>query len=263
MPVLFPAMTAGVAASAVERLLDAPARDEGLMALGLEIDVGIRSGAIFNEVSWQPIGTRVTADQLLTFRKSLSRSLGEAGYPRVMIKGEGICDKLAASSLWLALAPLMAESDASSAGVWRWIALRVMPDMVLWRWFTGDRKLARHRFCATGNLRCWPMNLWWYAWMCSDPSGNPDDALMHILADTDLRMSILERTGGGYDRAMVQAVIRRVGQESGGRAQLVRGMMKRLTWIRSVRETGVLQDGERASLVESLVTWSRQHYIGQ
>ena len=226
------------------------------------MDEDLASGDIFLEAAWPPLGTRVSIVQLATLRQSFIGPLNSVGFPHTPPPtAAGQADLVAAKAFWIGLCGSISEGAASDGEMWRWLALRFLPDAVAWRWQRTTDK--RSRFLGSGtSLRCWPMSLWWYAWSCADEDGVLNEELLKAFASTDMRVALLERGGEGFDRPLIQAIIRHARGLKSDREKLVRGAMRRLTWIRGSHQTAYLSEGDRVDLVNEIIAWALKNYCG-
>jgi hypothetical protein len=213
-------------------------------------------GEIFERCSWPVIQqNRVDLNEVAKLREALQENL-----PEDLTASPEETDLRASKVLWEYLAGgRLSLSQAADCGIWRWMAFRVIPDLIFRR-FKGTFK--DDRFLSVGaTKRCWPLRMYWMAWMCSNENGVVSHDILAVLAKTDIQSGILERTGGGYDREMYQAILSVLGSENTeNRARLARGMMKRLTAIRGAQETCILTTAGKMQLATRLLEWSVKYY---
>ncbi len=211
---------------------------------------------VFERCSWPVIQqNRVDLNEVIILRTSLEREL-----PKDLAESPEDTDLRASKALWEYLAGgRLSLSQAADPGIWRWMAVRVLPDLILKR-FSGT--LSQDRFQSVGaTKRCWPLRMYWMGWMCSNENGVINNEMLAVLAKTDIQSGILERTGGGYDREIYQAILLVLRSERiESRARLARGMLKRLTAIRGTQETCILSLERKVQLAEQLLEWSSKYY---
>jgi hypothetical protein len=211
---------------------------------------------IFERCSWPVIQrNRVDLSEVAKWREVLTGNL-----PEDLAASPEDTDLQASKALWEYLrVGRLSLSQASDCGIWRWMAVRVIPDLIFRR-FKGT--FSKNRFLSVGaSKRCWPLRMYWMAWMCSNEDGVINNDILAVLAKTDIQSGILERTGGGYDREMYQAILSVLGIEKAeSRARLARGMMKRLTAIRGAQETCILSFRRKKQLAQQLLEWSIKCY---
>jgi|GEM_PF-6312206 len=213
-------------------------------------------GEIFERCSWPVIQrNRVDLSEVATLREVLKANL-----PEDLAASPEDTDFRASKALWEYLrGERLSLSQAADCGIWRWMAIRVLPDLIFRR-FKGT--ISEDRYLSVGAAkRCWPLRMYWMAWMCSNENGVINNDTLAVLAKTDIQSGILERTGGGYDREMYHAILSVLrSQRTEGRARLARGMMKRLTAIRGAQETCILSFDRKIKLAEQLLEWSIKYY---
>lgn len=110
----------------------------------------------------------------------------------------------------------MAERHASNDGIWRYISIKVVPDLVLKRWGYKDARFWKE------SRRIWLKALWWYVHL----SWQGDSlSTQKILAanTTDILVQLVERPG-----------------PQGYRVSVCREIMKKLAAIPSVKNRAVL-----------------------
>ncbi len=212
---------------------------------------------LFNQCSWPVIQrNRVSLEAVCGMRATLAGVL-----PSNLSDRPEATDLLVAKCLWNFFVGdgQLSLSQASDGGFWRWMSVRILPDLIYKRF---GNEFSLPRFLNVGSSkRCWPQRLYWLAWMCADETGQLKEDLLSVLAKTDIQSGMLERTGSGYDREMYQNILSVVGrQEPGKRAMVTRGMMKRLTAIRGTRETCSLTPDEKLKLSEELLEWASKYY---
>jgi hypothetical protein len=212
---------------------------------------------LFNRCSWPVIQrNRVSLGTMHTLRNNLAAVL-----PTDLAASPEGTDFTAAKCLWSFFAGdgQLSLSQASDGGFWRWMSVRILPDLIYKR---SGNQFSLPRFLSIGsNKRCWPQRLYWMAWICSDGAGNLSEGLLSVLSKTDIQSGLLERTGSGYDREMYQSILSVLQRREPGQwAMLTRGVMKRLTAIRGTRETCILNPDQKLELSEELIQWALKYY---
>jgi hypothetical protein len=246
---------------------------ESLNALANVVDTQIESGAVFASGSWAPLGDRISKNELLAVRQEMKVVVEENAPIHSVTKLERMshvtnCDVDAAAIIWKHLS-MIGGGLASSADCWKWFAVRVIPDLIIRRCVDGGGHISAERFLNTTKIRCWPQHLWWYAWSCASVSGELCPDLMNFMKSADARVAIFERPGGGYDRPVLQTIMKQIirdREERHGSESvefLLRGMMVRLSWLSGARNIDALGHAEKQQLAEELCVWSREHYTGK
>jgi hypothetical protein len=145
----------------------------------------------------------------------------------------------------------LTESKASNDSMWIYLGIKVIPDIVFWRW---KRNSLEERFYANSR-RIWLKTLWWYIHLSWQ---GDEQKTMKILEGntTDEIVQLVERSGPfGYRVQLCRVLMRKYGElelELRGRGtKLFRRAMKLNTARLSVIEPA-LYEGEEEGYVKEL-----------
>lgn len=145
--------------------------------------------------------------------------------------------------------PWFTQRLASDDGFWRYIALRVIPDLVGERWGESN---ADHYYAKPS--RIWPKTLWWFFYLSMKGSGTEDTKAM-LLSDnfsTDTVLNLVERTGRcGTNIAVYREIMKRYAALKGVADKDFRNVMK-LNTAKAVVIEPVLCEGGVEGYVGSL-----------
>lgn len=249
-----------VAASATHDLADV------VSDLGERVDERLNDSGWIEACHHPGVHVLVEAQDVIKVRRLvLERArMPDLGYPEPRPHGTGgESDRGLVEPLWAALRPYIRRGDAMNGELWGWLALRVFPDLVAWRFMVrSSRKLPNvARYSSFSDLRCWPMGLWWYGWLAANEDMSLHADFLDTLSRTDIRVGLLERTGAGLDRRLVRSFVAVLRAEPvGRRAHVARGMNTRLRWLRSTVDVESLSDNALESLMAGLAEWAKTHY---
>ncbi|MGI5286173.1 DUF6339 family protein [Nonomuraea polychroma] len=122
----------------------------------------------------------------------------------------------------------MVPAEAAAGDVWTFLAVRLLPDVVVWR-FPKD---TRERWLGRGLVRHALGRLWWQAYtLVDDQHGEADYSLLNSLAESELNQVFERRSIGGVP-PLARAVVRTLsGPQLAGipiaRRDVVRDFIKR------------------------------------
>ncbi len=157
-------------------------------------------------IETEPIGT--VAD-LAEVREVFEGVLAE--YPQWRRAERAVLDRALAEPLHRALAHLTPR-QASDMGLWHWLCIAALPDVVSWRWYGAatispealqQRSLAE-RFLGAGTPRGISRNALARLWWCAESLYSADDGYhltRQVLTRQDLFQAVFERDFGLYPPA--------------------------------------------------------------
>ncbi|MER6827573.1 DUF6339 family protein [Streptosporangium sp. NPDC000563] len=124
----------------------------------------------------------------------------------------------------------MAPAEAAAPEVWTYMAIRLVPDVVMWRW---QPKYNEQRWIGRGLVRHTLGRLWWQAYALGlQTDDGRDYALLDTLSEADLNQIFERRSIGGTPplaRALVSELADARIVESGlPRRAIVRDVTKRV-----------------------------------
>ncbi|MET8008138.1 DUF6339 family protein [Nonomuraea glycinis] len=125
----------------------------------------------------------------------------------------------------------MAPAEAAAPEVWTYVATRLVPDVVMWRW---QPKYNEQRWIGRGLVRHTLGRLWWQAYALGIPTGDKRDyALLDTLSEDDLNQVFERRSIGGTPplaRALVSELADiRIAGSGLPRRDIVRDVTKRVS----------------------------------
>lgn len=103
----------------------------------------------------------------------------------------------------------MTPTDASKDGIWRYIQMKVVPDMIFRRWKLKDGSLRDDRFWKQ-SWRLYLKILWWYVHLSYNVNLDETRAILQNNTSNDISQ-LVERTGEGYRIEYSREIMRRYG----------------------------------------------------
>lgn len=98
--------------------------------------------------------------------------------------------------------------DAANDGIWRYIAMKVMPNLVRIRWngYKPDHLYSK-------SIRIYPKQLWWYVHLSwQGDMKSTYELLSKSRFTTDVIQAVVERPGIGYNIDMVRKLMKEFGK---------------------------------------------------
>lgn len=133
----------------------------------------------------------------------------------------------------------MTERYASNDGIWRYLSVKVVPDIVLGRWGHRDARFWKE------SRRIWLKALWWYIHLSWQ--GNTEDTYAILKDNTaDILVQLVERPGPqGYRVDVSREIMKKLASVSGlsNRATLFRKIMVLNTARLKVVEPALCNEG--------------------
>lgn len=174
----------------------------------------------FDDTSWQQLREKLV--QLWQDADSWGKAQGDntrLSYLRDVSFGLGIYELFSSEPF------KMTPRTAADTGVWRYIAVKVIPDIVTSRW--PKRSSWQDRMVAAPR-RLYPKVLWWYIYLCWQ--GGCESTLAAIKGGSeDIIAQLVERAGSGYRLDLSRAIIHRLAaadMTDAARIALFRRVMK-------------------------------------
>ncbi|TGB03507.1 hypothetical protein [Halobacillus salinus] len=138
----------------------------------------------------------------------------------------------------------MSVQSASSDGVWRYISLNIIPDIVHTRWGSNDNRFYKQP------RRIWVKTLWWYIFLSWQGSVRETESILRSNTTDDL-VQLVERAGAnGYRVSLSREIMKYYGQipsDSDLRSRnLFRKVMKLNTAKTSTLEPELIDGGIEA-----------------
>lgn len=118
----------------------------------------------------------------------------------------------------------MTPVDAANDDIWRYIQMKIVPDLVMKRWKPKDKNVNDIRFWKDSR-RIWIKSLWWYVHLSYQ--GNIDDTRKILINNTTDEISqLVERPGSGYRVNLCRAIMKRYSESPKHHHNLLRNIMK-------------------------------------
>ena len=97
------------------------------------------------------------------------------------------------------------EREASNASIWRYIQVKIVPDIIVYRW--GSE--AETRMYSQSN-RLYLKTLWWYVYLSyNDNIENTEEIIMDSCNSTDTIVQLTERSGrNGYKLDLYRCIMK-------------------------------------------------------
>lgn len=153
------------------------------------------------------------------------------------------------------------NSEASDLTVWSFFNLRLIPDIIIWR-FGGQKVLNVDRLI--GVRRNYAGYLWMAAWLFCNDQNSDRWNLLNVMP-VDAIVQIVERPGNSYSKIFVKELIKELilmteANPLLSKADLIRGVTKRATFTRAViKSTSDIEINK--ALAIHLLNWSKKYYI--
>lgn len=206
-------------------------------------------------------GIPASAAHLSALATLVRQCADEFGYPRPS-------ENRTRTSADRALAALMHQSmdivpaEAAEPDVWTFLACRLLPDVVMWRWGTSNEE----RWIGQGLVRHAFGRLWWQAHvLVTERDGTRDYSLVEHLAEADLNQIFERRTIGGVPplaRALAHELSApRLGQVPVARRRIVRDVTKRVRRLLPYTSFLALDESEIRQRVAELVDVSARELV--
>lgn len=201
-------------------------------------------------------GNRVSLGRLVTIRTKVDEILDEVGFPDSTLPARQSFDRQVIvyfSGLALPAAEML------RAEVWAWIAIRLVPHAVTWRFLGRDGSVSAERFAGSIHRNALG-RLWLRSWVLDDES----DESRHLLATAvteDAAVALLERASLAADHRLARTIVRCwLEWQRGGTTDLeglLRGAMKRIRVSVAITEPLGMTDSCLLDLVQS--AFVREH----
>lgn len=195
-------------------------------------------------------GNRVALSTLLALRSRVDAILDEVGFPASSMTARQRFDR----EVMLHLADLaLPRGEMLRAEVWAWIAVRLVPHAVMWRFRGRDGSVSVERFAGSVHRNALG-RLWLRAWILEDANSENRWALATALNE-DAAVALLERTSLAADhrlaRIVVQCWLEWQEAKTPDLEGLLRGAMKRLRVLAAMSEPFAMTDASLQDLVRS------------
>lgn len=207
-------------------------------------------------------GTRVTEEMLRELQTNLREIASRYGYPsRLRMKDSGDFDKSCARFLYekMGIKPV----EASNIGMWVYLTVVLLPDVVRWRFFdpNGATSLERYIGSARGMRRNAFGRMWWRAHLFYLPINQDDPYLLIGALTEDDQIQISERPSlSGSPRlarevAVSYLTIQRFVQRQGliiDRRVVLREALKRLSRLIPITLLDMLDEKESQQVIDNV-----------
>lgn len=195
-------------------------------------------------------GTRVSLNELIAFRSEIENVANAAGWPASSLSAKQQLDRELIACLGSRKLP---TGEMMRAEVWAWIAVRLVPHIVQWRFGTDDLSTSPTRFAGTMHRNALG-RLWLRAWVFGgDDAGRPERWELAQALNEDTTVAILERTSVASDHRLARAIAACWKEQHDARVPeleaKLRQVMKRLRVLAVVRNTSVMTEDALATMV--------------
>ncbi|WP_433191508.1 DUF6339 family protein [Actinoallomurus sp. CA-150999] len=195
-----------------------------------DVDTLARDARLEHPKIYAPTGGIPASRERLEAVADAIRQCAKAyGYPHYIDDATGGFDRALAAVVFEDTD--MAPAEAAAPEVWTYMATRLVPDVVMWRW---QPKQNDKRWIGRGLVRHTFGRLWWQAYALGVPAGDGRDyALLNSLSEADLNQ-IFERRSIGGTPPLAQALVSeladtRVAASGLPRRAVVRDVTKRVS----------------------------------
>lgn len=138
-------------------------------------------------------GIPARREHLLALADAIRRCATEFGYPDRTIQDTRAFDRALAATVFESTN--MAPAEAAAPEVWTYMATRLVPDVVMWRW---QPRYNEERWIGRGLVRHTLGRLWWQAYALGVSTENGRDySLLDTLSEMDLNQVFERRSIGG------------------------------------------------------------------
>jgi len=201
-------------------------------------------------------GNRVTLTALLAIRNRVDAILDEVGFPDSTLAARQRFDR----DVMVHLTGLsLPASEMLRAEVWAWIAIRLVPHAVSWRFRGRDGVVSVERFAGSIHRNALG-RLWLRSWVLDDATSEHRWSLATALTE-DAAVALLERASLAADHRLARTIVRcwLEWQQAGTPdvEGLLRGAMKRIRVLVAMSEPFGMSDDGVNDLVRS--AFVREH----
>lgn len=195
-------------------------------------------------------GNRVPLAALLEIRRTVDAILDDVGFPATSLPARQRFDRdLIVYFSRLALPTV----EMLRAEVWAWIAVRLAPHAVAWRFQGRDGIVAIERFAGSIHRNALG-RLWLRSWVLNDDREDSRHALATAVTE-DAAVALLERVSLAADHRLARTIVRCwLGWQRSATPDLeglLRGAMKRIRIAVMFSEPLGMSDAALAGLVEA------------
>ena len=145
----------------------------------------------------------------------------------------------------------MTPAVASDDDVWRYIQMRLVPNIVYRRWNEASGKRINDVRFWKDTRRMWLKSLWWYIHLSLQNDNLEETRRILANNNADDISQLLDRPGSGYRVDLCRAIMRKYGQCSDHGGHLLRNVLK-LNVVRCVTIEPLLVESGIDDYVEQL-----------
>lgn len=149
-------------------------------------------------------GVRITPQKLEELQNVIRSVAGRSGFPESPSRSQAAEFDVAAAGVLLEEMGLP-PGEAARNGIWSFVGLVLLPDVVRWRFPTAGAE----RFVGGASLRNALQRLWWRAYVLRDESGQDELRLLRHLSE-DALVQIMERSFLSSDKEVAREIAARV-----------------------------------------------------
>lgn len=220
-------------------------------------DVRREAGCEHRRAYFAPTGGRPAGrDQLERLAEAVRRCAGEFGYPGMAKVGEQRLIEFDRALARVVFSEMdLVPAEAAVPEIWSFMAVRLLPDVVAWRWQQGfneerwiGRTLVRHTFGR----------VWWQAHALGRPTPyGRDYSLLDSLSESDLNQ-IFERRSIGGNTELARALAleladARIMQSASPRRDVIRDVTKRISRVIPFTSFPSMDDAQLKTRLHAIV----------
>lgn len=201
-------------------------------------------------------GSRIQVGALLALRSKLDEILDDVGFPESTLPARQRFDREVMVHLGELSWP---PGEMLRAEVWAWIAVRLVPHAIAWRFMGRDGSVTMERFAGSIHRNALG-RLWLRSWVLDD-RGTADRWSLATALTEDAAVALLERASLAADHRLARAIVRCwIDLQRSGVPDLeglLRGAMKRIRVMVAMLEPLAMSDDATNQLVHS--AFSKEH----
>ncbi|MFA7063185.1 MAG: DUF6339 family protein [Methanomethylophilus sp.] len=151
--------------------------------------------------------------------------------------------------------PCMASDD----DVWRYIQIKVVPDLITRRWpASSENKRINDERMWSNPRRIWLKTIWWYVYLSlQDNSLEETENILKNNTSDDISQ-LVERSGNGYHTELYRTIMKVYGSTPHQNSNLLRRVLK-LNIVRCATVIPELYDGGISAYVYGLFDYCRDN----
>jgi len=218
----------------------------------IEVSAVTHGAAIFAPTG----GNRVDSSRLQKVQQEIRGAAIRSGYPTESTQASrGVFDAVSAEILWEQMD--VSAAEASSQGMWSFVACVMLPDVVRWRFAGGDATTHERFLGGARGIRNAFGRVWWRAHVLRMPASEQHYRLLRELGEDEL-VQIMERPNLAGStilaRQIALAFLMRLQEMPANvtRSSLLRDAMKRLRRLFPVMAFDAMDEVMLAGLLDDV-----------